>query len=575
MTSEQRQLAHDAYISTHTAAARFAGWSPRPVRGYRARWLREDFVAGLTVAALVLPLGLAFAQLAGLPVIYGLYTSIVPVIGFALVASSPQAVVGAEAALSGIVAAAILPSVVDGHDRIETASALALMIGGICLLGAALRAGRLAQVVSRTVFVGYLAGVAVSVTIGQLPKLLGAPAYHHDALLGQLSELPRVATSTTLTAVMIGIATATGMLLARRFAPRLPAALLLLVASAVIVRAFGIDERDVALIGELPSSFPSFVIPRLHVEDLMRMFPSALAIAVIGFADTTLVSQGFAARNGYRVNSSRDLAALGTADIVAGTFGGLPVSASSARTAAAEASGAHSQLASIISALAIGVALLIGSDLVSSIPQPALAGIIVAVMMGIVDVDAIATLRRGRASEFAICVVAFLGVAAFGVLQGVAVAVGVSAAMVVLRAARPHDAFLGMRADGALVAMDEDACARPVPGVLVYRIDAPLFFANTDRLRDQILGALTEQAEARPQHVVVAGTAMTDIDYTAMQVLDEIEAQLRIRGIDLTVAGINHRLAAEVQSTQARDSRVRYTTTSPADVVNRRDGSTP
>lgn len=566
--TESRQLAHDEYLRSHEGVGIGAQWTPRPLRGYRRAWLRDDLVAGVTVAALVIPLGLAFAQLAGLPAVYGLYTSVLPVLLFALVASTPQAVVGAEAALSGIVAAAIMPAVADGHDRVEAAAALALMIGLFCILGAGLRAGRLAQVVSRTVFVGYLAGVAMSVSIGQLPRLLGAPAYEHDTVLRQLVELPGVLSSTVPAAAAIGLTTLLVVLVGRRLAPRLPIALVALAAAATLVRMLDLDAHDVALIGALPSGIPQFVVPSLHVADLLRMAPAAAAIALVGFADTTLVSQGFAARNGYAVDSTRDLAALGAADLASGTFGGLPVSASSARTAAAEATGAHSQVASIVSALAIAATLLVGGDLVRSIPQPALAGIIIAVMLGIVDRPAIAVLAAGRRSELAICIVAFLGVATLGVLQGVAVAVVMSVAVIVVRAARPHDSFLGLRPDmPGLVPLDEHESARPAPGFLVYRMDAPLFFGNADRLRDRLVGAVSDPANDGVRHVIVAASAITDIDYTAGQVLEEVAARLAAANIELTVAGINHELARELLASQPSDSRVRYTTAGPDTLV--------
>lgn len=559
-----QELAHDEYVRERSGDSR--RWLPRPFRGYQRSWLRDDVVAGLTVAALVVPLGLAFAQLAGLPPVYGLYTSIVPVVAFALVASTPQSIVGAEAALSGVVAAAIAPSVAAGHDPVKAASALALMIGVVSLVGAALHAGRLSQVVSRTVFIGYLAGVALSVSIGQLPRLVGADAFEHDSLLPQLTELPTVFSAAGAASTIIGVVTVAGVLLGRRFASRLPAALLMLVVTGAAVAALGMGG-DVSLIGSLPDDLPGLVIPNLHVDDLLGMLPAALAIALIGFADTTLVSQGFAARNGYHVDSSRDLAALGAADVASGAFGGLPLSASSARTAAAEASGAHSQMAGIASAGAVAVALLAGADLVGRIPQPALAGIIIAVMVSLVDVEALRTLHAGRRSELVVCLVAFGGVAMLGVLQGVAVAIAMSVGAIVLRAARPHDAFLGTEPGSTkLVPLDERAAARPVPGVVVYRMDAPLFFGNADQLRDRLLTSVRKPSDVPLRHVVVAASAITDIDYTAMQVLDELALQLQALDIDLTVAGINHELAAQLART-ARGGRVRYTTTSPEQVL--------
>jgi MFS superfamily sulfate permease-like transporter len=343
----------------------------------------------------------------------------------------------------------------------------------------------------------------------------------------------------------------------------------MLVVTALAVKLFGLESLGVSVIGSLPEGLPSIVIPGLHGDDLLEMLPAALAIAVVGFADTTLVSQGFAARNGYAVNSSRDLAALGAADLASGTFGGLPVSASSARTAVAESSGAHSQVAPMLSAVTIGIVLVAASGLVSWIPQPALAGIIIAVMVGIIDVGAIRTLMRGRRSELAVAVVAFVGVAAVGVLEGVAVAVALSVAVSALRSARPHDALLG-RLPGTthLVPLDEHAEAQPIEGIVVYRFDAPLFFGNAEMLREHVLAAVG--ASRTPvRHVLIAAGAITDLDYSASQVLLELGTHLQAQGATLVLADVNHRLLSEIDKTLSDATVVRFTTNSVDDVLCR------
>lgn len=523
-------------------------------------------MAGLTVAALVIPLGLAFAELAGLPPVYGLYTSIIPVIVFGLVASSPQSVVGAEAALSGIVGAAIAPSVAEGRSPVEAVGTLTLMVGLICLAGALVRAGRLAQIVSRTVFVGYLAGVAVSVSVSQIPRLVGSPPFTEDRLLGQLQELPTIFSNAVGSAVAIGVVTCGAVLVGKYRFPRMPIALAALVLSAIGVWALKLTG-DLPLIGDLPRSVLALVPPSLQLGDLGTLLPTALAIAVVGFADTTLVSQGFATRHGYSVNSSRDLAALGAADVASGLLGGLPVSASSARTAVAESSGARSQLAPMLSALAIALVLIIASGWVSYLPQAALAGIIIAVMVGIIDLPALRVLAAGRRSEFAVAIVAFLGVAAVGVLEGVLVAVGLSILVIVLRASRPHDAVLGVDPAGdVLLPLDEHPDAEPIPGVVVYRFDAPLFFGNADTLRDHIVQAVRDRGADATQHVIIAGAAISDVDYTGCQVLIELGELLAAHDVDLTVADVNHELLPVVDRMTPPGAPVRFTT-DPVDHV--------
>lgn len=536
--------ADDQHIEKHRFSSRLMQFAtPRPLRGYKRLWLRGDLISGLTVAALVIPLGLAFAELAGLPPVYGLYTSMLPVVVFGLIASTPQAVMGAEAALSGIVAAAIAPAVLDGEDPVRVAGLLTLMIGIVCVVGAILRVGKLAQLVSRTVFIGYLAGVAVSVTVSQIPKIVGGSPFSADTLIGQLADLPTVLDSAVGASVVIGIATLVAVTLGRHYFPRFPTALAMLAVTSAAAWKLGLDDHGVALVGSLPQELPRIIVPTLNLEEMRELVPVALAIALVGFADTTVVSQGFAAKNGYRVNSSRDLAALGAADLASGAMGGLPLSASSARTAVAEASGARSQLAPIVSAFVIAAVVLFGPGLVQWVPQPALGGIIAAVMLGIIDIPAIRRIAHGRRGERIVCASAFVGVGAFGVLEGVLVAVLISIAIFVWRTLQPHDALLGHVPDErGWFASDERADAATAPGLLIYRFDAPLFFANVDIFRTRLWDAIDREAQAgNPvRHVIIASAAIVDIDFTACRVLEEIADGLHFRGITFAFAEMNH-----------------------------------
>lgn len=534
----------DAYVRAHAPRSR-AGrlFVPRPLRGYRRHWLRDDVMAGVTVAALVIPLGLAFAELAGVPPVYGLYTSIVPVLIFGLVASSPQAVVGAEAALAGIVAAAIAPLVAGGEDPVRAAGLLSILVGAACLFGAALRLGRLAQLISRTVFIGYLAGVAVTVTVSQIPKLVGGDPFTADTLVEQLPQLGRVFDTANAASIWIGLVTLLAVTAGRLMAPRIPVALLVLAATAALSWRLDLGARGVDFVGALPSGVPQLLLPAHSLSDIIALLPAAGAIALVGFADTTVVSQGFAARNGYRVSSTRDLAALGAADVASGAFGGIPVSASSARTAVAESSQAHSQVAPIASALVIGILLLSAGDLVRWVPQPALGGIIAAVMVGIIDVSAIRRLLRGRRSELLVFIGAFLGVATFGVLLGVGVAIVISLVVFVRRTLQPHDAVLGhVPNEAGWFATDERPEVVATPGLFIYRFDSPLYFANVETFRARLWDEIERHDHAGDpvRQVVVAGAAITDIDFTACRVLEELAEALHGRGIELRIAEINH-----------------------------------
>jgi len=565
--------ASDAYVREHAPQTRVGRiLVPRPLRGYRLTWLRDDVLAGLTVAALVIPLGLSFAELAGVPPVYGLYTSIVPVIVFGLVASSPQAVVGAEAALSGVVAAAIAPIVLQGNDPARVAGLLSVLIGVVCLIGAALRLGRLAQLVSRTVFIGYLAGVAVSVTVSQLPKIVGGNAFTSDTLARQLLQAGRVLGEANAASVCIGVATVLAVTMGRLVAPRIPVALGVLAIAATASWMLDLGKHGVQFVGALPPGFPQVLLPVHGVADVLALLPAACAIALVGFADTTVVSQGFAARNGYRVSSTRDLAALGAADIASGLCGGIPLSASSARTAVAESSQARSQVAPMVSALAIGVLVLGAGGLVRWVPQPALGGIIAAVMFSIIDVAAMRRLLRGRRSELLVLVGAFIGVGVFGVLLGVASAIAISLAVFIRTSLRPHDAVLGhVASESGWFATDERSEVVPIAGLLIYRFDAPLYFANVDALHMRLWDEIEHRSSAGDpvRHVIIAGAAITDIDFTACRVLEELASAMHRRHIELRFAELNHEVIATLRrdglfDTLGRDAFVRSLTEAEA-----------
>ncbi|MEO6866696.1 MAG: SulP family inorganic anion transporter [Gaiellales bacterium] len=549
--TRQNQYASDAYQRANAPQTRLGRLLvPRPLRGYRRSWLRDDVLAGLTVAALVIPLGLAFGELAGLPPVYGLYTSMVPVIVFGLLASSPQAVVGAEAALSGIVAATIAPLVMQGSDPVRVVGLLSVLVGLVCLLGAALKLGRLAQLISRTVFIGYLAGVAVSVSVSQVPKIVGGAAFTSDTLAGQLMQLGRAFESANPASVAIGVATIVAVSIGRLRAPRVPVALAVLAIAAMVSWMLDLGAHGVEFVGALPSGFPRTLVPAHQVSDVIALLPAAVAIALVGFADTTVVSQGFAARNGYRVSSTRDLAALGAADVASGFFGGVPMSASSSRTAVAEAAQARTQVAPIVSAVAIGILLLGAGGLVRWVPQPALGGIIAAVMFGLIEVSAIRRLLRGRRSELVVLVGTFIGVAAFGVLAGVGIAIGISLAVFIGKSLHPHDAVLGRVAGGpGLFATDERAEVVPVPGLLMYRFDAPLYFANVDAMRTRVLDELEQRAAAGDpvRQVIIDGSAITDMDFTACRVVEELAKSLERQHVELRFAELNHEVIERLQ----------------------------
>jgi high affinity sulfate transporter 1 len=516
-------------------------WLPglQTLRSYQRSWLPRDLVAGLVLTALLVPAGMGYAEASGLPAIYGLYATIVPLVAYAIAGPSRILVLGPDSSLAPLIAAAILPLAAGSEaEAVALAGMLAVFSGLLCVLAGLARFGFIADLLSKPVRYGYMNGIALTVLLSQLPKLFG---FSTDAE-GVIPEAQAFASGvaggeTNAVALIIGVACLVVILACKRWWPKIPGVLVAVVAATVAVGVFGLAERyDLSVVGVLPKGLPSFEFPSVSVDHLPALVAGAIGIALVSFADTSVLSRTFAIRGGYRVDANQELVALGAANVAAGFFQGFSVSSSSSRTPVAEAAGAKSQVTGLVGALAIALLLLFFPDLVRNLPDPALAAVVISAAMGLIEAAGVRKLYRLRKTEFALSIACFLGVAVLGVIEGIFIAVGLALLNFVWRAWRPYDAVLG-RVDGLKGYHDVTRYpeAKRIPGLVMFRWDAPLFFANAEIFADHVRQAIAS-SPTPVRWVIVAAEPVTDLDTTAADVLLELEEELQAEGVDLRFA---------------------------------------
>ena len=506
---------------------------------YQPRWLRKDVVAGLVLTTLLVPQGMAYAELAGLPPITGLYTSILCLAGYALFGPSKILVLGPDSSLGPMIAATILPLLGaegDPERAIALASVLALLVGGITTLVGIAKLGFVADLISKPTMIGYMNGLAVTILVGQLPKLFGF-SIKGDGFRAEVSGFVKglVHGETVTAALAIG---AFGLVLIvglQRWVPRVPGVLAAVVLSILGASVFDLASHGVSLVGELPRGFPPLTVPRVAVSDVGTLIGGALGIALVSLTDTISTASAFAARSGDEVDGGREMIGIGAANLAAGFFQGFPVSTSGSRTAVAEQSGARTQVTGVVGALAITVMLLFAPGLLRNLPQPTLAAVVIAASLSLADIPGTVRLYRIRKAEFLLSVAAFLGVVLLGVLPGIAIAVALSIANVFRRAWWPYQTILG-RVPG--LSGYHDVRLHPdgelLPGCVVFRFDAPLFFANSRTFREQ--ARALARSEPPPSWIVVAAEPITDVDTTAADMLHDLDEALNASGISLVFA---------------------------------------
>ncbi len=521
-----------------------ARWLPGLVtlRHYKRGGLRGDLVAGLAVTALLVPQGMAYAELAGLPAVTGLYTTILALLAYAVFGPSPILVLGPDSALAPMILAAILPLIgADGDPAkaVALASALAILMGLICVVAGFARLGVITELLSKPLRVGYINGIAVVVVVSQLPKLFGfsveadaTPARFWEFLAGVADGL------TNWYALAIGVCCLALLFAFRHWLPKFPGVLVAFVGATLVVAVLGLAADGVPVVGPVPGGFPTPALPSIPLDDIWQLALAAFGMAFITLADTSALSRTFALKYDRDVDPNQEIVALGTANMAAGFFQGFPVSASSSRTAVAEAAGGRSQLVGVVGAAAIVVLLLVAGGLTTYLPQASLAAIVIVAGTSLFDLTTMRWLWKVRRTELALCLAALFGVAVVGVLQGIVIAVVLSILTFLWQLWRPYDATLGrVRGRHGYHDIARHPEAEQVPGLVIYRFDAPIFFANAEHFARCVKQHVAERGEP-VRRVVIAAEPITDIDTTGVESLRDLLDDLAAAGITVAFAEV-------------------------------------
>ncbi len=513
-------------------------WVPglRALRHYDRAWLPRDVMAAVVLCALLIPQGMAYAELAGLPAITGLYTTVMCLVAYAVFGPSPYLVLGPDSSLGPMIAAVVLPMAAGNPEyAVALAGMLAIIVGLICVGAGIGKLGFVSDLLSKPVRVGYMAGLAITIFVGQLPKLLGY-SVDADGLIAEAGAFVRNLGETNVYALSVGALALIIVFGLRKWAPRVPGILVAVVVTIAISTIFDLAAKGVDTIGVLPQGFPMPSFPAVRTSDLPLLLVGALGITLVAIGDTISVSSGFAARRGLEVDSNQELFGIGAANLASAFFRGFPVSTSSSRTAVADQVGAKSQLTGVLAAALVLVMLLFAPGLVRNLPMPVLAAVIIVAASGLLDVPELRWLWEVHKGEFAVAAVCLLGVALVGVLEGIVIAVGLSIIQIFVRTWRPHSAVLGKpEAVSGYHDLKRYPEATLIPGLLMIRWDAPLVFANASLFRNFVRD-MVQEAEPPPVWVMVAAEPITDVDTTAAEVLVELDEELNAAGRHLIFA---------------------------------------
>ncbi len=520
------------------------GW----VRGYQRNWLRGDALAGLTVTAYLVPQVMAYAELAGVPAQAGLWAAVGALTLYAVLGSSPQLSVGPESTTALMTAAALATLAGSGVDASSSAAVLALLVAAFCVLGRLFRLGALADLLSRPVLVGYLAGIACIMVASQFGKLLGIPE-DVDGFFAELREvLGRLDEMHGPTAAL-GLITLTVMLIAAAVAPRAPVALLGMLGATAVTAMLDLSDHGVRLVGAIPAGVPVPSLPDVGTADLTTMLAPALGIAFVAYTDNILTGRAFASRHGATIDPQRELLALGAANLGAGLLQGFPVSSSGSRTAIVDSMGGRTQLAGLVTVACTLAALLTLRPVLAAFPLAGLAAVVVYAATRLVDVPELVRFARFRRSELVLAVTTTAGVLALDVLLGILVAIALSVLDLLRRVARPHDAVEGtVPGLAGMHDVDDYPSAEQVPGLLVYRYDSPLFFANADNFLSRARAAV-DDATTPVRWFLLNVEANVEVDITGADALEMLRADLEQRGIVFALARLKQDLRDQLSRT--------------------------
>ena len=517
-----------------------AAWVPavNVLREYQLGWLRNDIVAGIVLSTMLVPVGIAYAVASGVPAIYGLYATIVPLIAYAIFGPSRILVLGPDSSLAPIILGVVLPlSAAEPGRAVAIASAMAVVAGTVCILAGVARLGFITELLSKPIRYGYMNGIALAVLISQLPKLFG---FSIDSM-GPLRDLWAIGAALFQDkANWAGTALGAGtliLILVLKAHKRMAAILVAVVLAMLVAGWFDLSERyGVKVLGTVPQGLPDFAIPWLHWSDLVPILAGGVAVAIVAFADTSVLSRTYAARTGSRVDPNQEMVGLGVANLAAGLFQGFPISSSSSRTPVAEAAGAKTQMTSVVGALVVALVIVAAPNLFKDLPYAALAAVVIAAAIGLFEFKDLARIYRIQNWEFWLSILCTAGVAIFGAIPGIGIAILIAVIEVLWDGWRPHWAVLG-KPDGVdgYHDMERYPDAKRIPGLVLFRWDAPLFFANAELFTERVLDAVA--ASPTPvRRVVVAAEPITSVDVTSADALAELDQILKARDIELCFA---------------------------------------
>jgi sulfate permease, SulP family len=518
------------------------------LRRYDRGWLRPDVLAGVGVAAYLIPQVMAYAEVAGLPAIVGLWAICVALLCYAVFGSSRQLSVGPESTTALMTAAVVAPLAAGDPARYATlAAALALIVGGLCLVARVARLGVLAELLSKPVLIGYLAGIAVLMIVSQLSKVTGVPV-SGDSTIGELTSFVRGIDQLQPETALLAAAVLVLLLVVHRRFPRAPAPLIGMLGAAAAVAALSLDDHGVRLVGDIPGGFPRVGVPAVGLADFSHLLVPGLGVMIVAYVDNVLTARAFATRNGYRIEPNQELLALGVCNLAVGFTQGFPVSSSGSRTVIGDALGSRSQLHSLVALLSVVVALLFLRPVLGSFPTAALGAIVVYAALRLIDLAEFRRFGAFRRSELLLALSTTVAVLVLGVLPGILVAVGLSIADLLRRVAHPHDGVLGY-VDGVagMHDVDDHPGARLVPGLVVYRYVSPLFFANAEDFRGRALEAVLT-ASTPTEWFVLNAESNVEVDLTSLDAVEELRAELVRRGVVFALARVKQDLLAELEA---------------------------
>jgi SulP family sulfate permease len=517
-------------------------------RGYQRDWLRGDVVAGLTVAAYLVPQVMAYATVAGLPPVVGLWAALVPLAVYAVLGSSRQLSVGPESTTALMTATALAPLAAGDPGRYAAlAAAAALLVGVMCFVAGLVRLGFLADLLSHPVLIGYMTGVALIMIASQLGKITGV-SVKGEEFIDQIRSFADGLDELHWPTVTLAAAVLVVLLIFAWLTPRLPGPLIAILVAAVVVSVFALHRSGIKTVGDIPGGLPTPALPALSAADVLAMLIPAAGIAIVAFNDNVLTARTFAVRHGQDIDANAELRALGVCNVGVGLTQGFPVSSSGSRTALGDAVGSRSQLYSLVTLVFVLVVMLFGRGVLATFPSAALGALVVYAALRLIDVSEFKRLGRFRRSEVVLALATTAAVLVFGVLYGVLVAIGLSILELLRRMARAHDGVLGFVPGVAgMHDVDDYPEADLVPGLLVYRYDAPLFFANAENFRERAMAAVNDHPE-RVEWFVLNAEANVEVDLTALDAVDQLRTELQRRGIVFAMARVKQDLRDSLEA---------------------------